>query len=111
LAPTALHPRRVVLRALAAGADVAASYRTPRAQRLVRETAARAAHKPGTEGEEDAPVVCGELTALHAASRTGTLVLVEFLLQVGLAGGLAGLAPCALLAAGCCGAEEPGVRT
>jgi hypothetical protein len=66
---------------------VAASYRTPRAQRLVRETAARAAHKPGA-GEEEEYVVCGELTALHAAARTGVVALLEFLLQVGCRWGL-----------------------
>jgi hypothetical protein len=75
----------MALRALSAGADITAAYRTPRAQRLLRETAQRATR--AVDVPVDEPVVCGELTVLHLAARIGQPAMLEFLLQVRAAAG------------------------
>lgn len=88
--------------ALAAGADVNAPYRTPRAQRLVGATNEKdaqqqrqtqlvpAAAAAAEQQEEQQPDLqpgtatwqaCGTVTALHAAAAAGCVPLLEFMLQ------------------------------
>ncbi|GBF92752.1 hypothetical protein Rsub_05121 [Raphidocelis subcapitata] len=99
---------RGAVAALAAGADINAPYRTPRAQRLVAEAATRAsagdARAGGGSGDGGggggeggsgsgsgsgsgdgggATTVCGCVTVLHLASVSGDIPMMEFLLQNG----------------------------
>lgn len=72
---------RLALQAVAGGADLNTAYRTPRAQRLVKDTTARARNANATAMES--PRACGDVTVLHAAAAMGCGKLMEFLLQNG----------------------------
>jgi hypothetical protein len=97
---------RAAAAALAAGADAAAAYRTPRAQKLVWEAAARTGAiegrgaaaggggssrgssfdgaRPASGGDDGSgSTVCGSLTVLHLAATGGDIAMTEFLLQNG----------------------------
>lgn len=80
----------MALQALAAGADVNAAYRTPRAQRLVRDTSSKSSSACSHEQQQHVEVppsptfqACGTVTALHGAAAAGSGPLLEFLLQNG----------------------------
>lgn len=75
---------------MAARADINAAYRTPRAQRLVRDTSSKASSREQQQQRQDneeppSPVcqACGTVTVLHAAAVAGSGTLLEFLLQNG----------------------------
>lgn len=73
---------------IAAGADVNQAYRTPRAQKLVKDThvaslRADPAAAEAAAAEDRSPRGCGDVTVLHAAAAEGWPPMVEFLLQNG----------------------------
>jgi len=93
---------RAALAALAAGADINAAYRTPRAQKLVGEAWQRAAAtggggggSGGSSGDGSAagsgaaaargpsPTACGTVTVLHLVAVMESVAMAEFLLQNG----------------------------